>query len=81
MMRTWENLTMLNASQHSQREWLNARCHILEVAAILDRIEHAGGPAAADDAAVQRIGRLLRIVQQPAERGERAREILAALSE
>lgn len=72
---------MLTASQHIQREWLNARCHILEVAAILDRIDQAGGPEIAENPTVRRLGDLLRIVQQPAERGQRAREILAALSE
>ena len=56
MMRVWENATMLNASQHSQREWLNARCHILEIAAILDRIDVAG---ASDDPAVRRMADLL----------------------
>ena len=72
---------MLTASQHSHREWLNARCQILEIAAILDRIEAAGASDSAELATVKRIGELLRIVQQPAERGQRAREILALLSE
>lgn len=69
---------MLTASQHIQREWLNARCHILEIAAILDRIDVAGG---SDDPAVRRMADLLRIVQQPAEPGQRAREILTRLSD
>lgn len=72
---------MLTATQHSQREWLNARCQILEVAAILDRIEVADEADPAGTAAVKRIGEMLRIVQRPAERGQRAREILALLSE
>ena len=69
---------MLTAGQHIQREWLNARCHILEIAAILDRIDAAGG---ADDPTVGRIRELIRIVQQPAEPGQRAREILTRLSD
>lgn len=72
---------MLTAAQHIQREWLNARCHVLELAAILDRIEAAGGPEVAQDPVVRRLAGLLRIVQSPAERGQRAREILGALSE
>ena len=46
---------MLTVAQHSQREWLNARCHILELAAILDRLDHAGGPAAAADPVYRKV--------------------------
>lgn len=72
---------MLTAEQHIQREWLNARCHILEVAAILDRIEQSGGAELAADGRLLCLADLLRIVQQPTERAQRAREILARLSE
>lgn len=72
---------MLTATQHTQREWLNARFHLLEVAGILDRIEKSGGTEVSADPTVQRIAQLLRIVQKPAERGFRAREVLTSLSE
>lgn len=70
---------MLTAQQHIQREWLNARCHILEVAAILDRIDRAGDAAAADPTCRQ-IRDLLQIVQSPPANTPRTPAILAALS-
>lgn len=71
---------MLTLSQHSQREWLNARCHILELAAILDRLDRAGGPAAAQDPSYRKIQDLLQLVQRPGQPGGRATAILNALS-
>ena len=70
---------MLTASQHSQREWLNARCHILELAAILDRLDRAGGAAAAADPTYRQIQALLGLVQGPAG-SARTPAILKALS-
>jgi hypothetical protein len=71
---------MLTATQHSQREWLNARCHILELAAVLDRMDQAGGPAAAQDPVYRKIQELLHIVQRPEPMAGRATAILNALS-
>ena len=71
---------MLNAQQHIEREWLNARCHILELAAILDRIDRAGGSAVATDPTYQQIQTMLHIVQSPATNAERTAVILKELS-
>ena len=71
---------MLTLAQHSQREWLNARCHILELAAILDRLDQAGGAAAAQDPVYRKIQNLLQLVQRTDPPAGRATAILNALS-
>lgn len=71
---------MLTAQQHIQREWLNARCHVLELAAILDRIDRAGGSSIATDPTYQQIQSMLRIVQNPPAIAERTASILGELS-
>lgn len=71
---------MLTAEQHIQREWLNARCHILELAAILDRIDRAGGPAIAADPTYRQIQAMLQIVTAPATPADRTTALLNALS-
>jgi hypothetical protein len=70
---------MLTAQQHLQREWLNARCHILEIAAILDRIDRAGGAAVATDPVYQQIQAILRTVGSPPVLAERTSSILEQL--
>lgn len=71
---------MLTVAQHSQREWLNARCHILELAAILDRLDHAGGPAAAADPVYRKVLDLVQLVQRADPPAGRTTAILNALS-
>ena len=71
---------MLTLAQHSQREWLNARCHILELAAILDRMDHAGGPAASADPVYRKILDLVQLVQRADPPAGRTTAILNALS-
>jgi hypothetical protein len=72
---------MLTVQQHVGREWLNARCHLLELAAILDRIDRSGGPDAAADPVHRRLQALLRIVVEPPAGGDRTTAILKELSD
>jgi hypothetical protein len=71
---------MLTAQDHLRREWLNARSHALEIAAILDRIDRAGGPAIAADPDYRRIQEILDLLRRPPVPGERAASILEKLS-
>lgn len=72
---------MLTAAEHLQREWLNARCHLLELAAILDRVDQAGGAAVRQDPTYQRIQTLLQLVQTPPVGAPRTTALLGALSD
>ena len=72
---------MLTMQEHIEREWLNARFHLLEIAAILDRIEQSGGAAAASDPAWGRIANMLNTIQHPDRPAERAGQILMELGD
>lgn len=71
---------MLTAQQHLQREWLNARFHALELAAILDRVDRADAQAAGDPK-YRQILDLVSLLQSPPAHGSRTSAMLAALGD
>lgn len=65
----------MNGSQVLDLYYLDMRCHLLELAAALDRVERAGGTD------YPRLARLLAAGQQALDaKPERARRLLASLS-
>ncbi len=62
-----------------ERDFLDCRCMILELAAALDRIDRAGG-ASVSDARLDTLRAGLRVLASPAPDGDRAKRILDAMS-
>jgi hypothetical protein len=70
-------MTPLSASKALDQFFLEARCRLLDVAAILDRIDRGSGAVAADPR-VERIHEALAVLQGSAgSRAERIQEIFS----
>jgi hypothetical protein len=72
-------MTPLPAGQALDRYFLDARCKLLEVAAILDRIDRGeGGTALQKDARLERINHALKTLQEAqTERTARIQQIFS----
>ena len=67
----------LPAADVLERYFLEARCKLLDVAAILDRVDRGGG--AAGDPRLENIRRALAILQEPgdADRAEKVQQVFS----
>ncbi len=67
----------LSAAEVLNREFLEIRCKILEVAAALDRLDRAAGEVA-DDPRIKRLHEALEILKD--DRGDRAEQVQLVFS-
>lgn len=72
-------MTPLSAAEAIDKYFLEARCKLLDLAAILDRIDRgANGPAVAKDARVGRIREALTVLlNAPAARAEQVQQLFS----
>ena len=73
---------MLNSREVLDRYYLDTRCKLIEIAAMLDRYDRAdGADGAAADPRLPQLYQSLQILSQPAESPERARTLLELFSD
>ncbi len=66
--------TRLNPEEVLDNYYLEVRCKLLEIAAVFDRFQRAGGgdPAASRDLRLARCSRALELLREPCETPDRA---------
>ena len=75
---------MLNSQQVLDRYYLDTRCKLVEIAAMLDRYDRAEGAAPGDATSDPRLSQLyesLSLLSQPPAESERARTLLELFSD
>jgi hypothetical protein len=72
----------LNPGEVLDHHYLEVRCKLLEIAAILDRFQRAGGgdPAGSSEPRLERCSRALGLLAQPSETPDRAERIALIFS-
>ncbi|MBR5160185.1 MAG: hypothetical protein IKW80_01045, partial [Thermoguttaceae bacterium] len=73
-------LSPLPSKQVLDLYYLDARCQLLEVAALLDRVDRGDASAVADDGRLQRLRAAIDVLNSPQDQPNRAEQLLNLFS-